>query len=84
MDGYQNWLSTLLINIFASSNVAKYVGTGFETVEDHVVCLVDVKVSPEPVYAYTAKGNEIFFIRVGNSTRVVSGSELVLYIKGHF
>ena len=84
LDGYQNWLSTLLMTAMGHSNVAKHVGIRFEAVEDHVVCLVDVSPSTSPVYADTMKGKEVFYVRVGNSTRIFTGSEMVDYISGHF
>jgi predicted HTH transcriptional regulator len=49
-----------------------------------VVCLIDVKKSSSPVYADTIKGKETFYIRVGNTTRILTGAEMVKYAKDHF
>ena len=84
LDAYQNWLSTLLSNTIGQSSVAKNVGIRFETLEEQVVCLVDVLQSPTPVYADTVKGKEVFYVRVGNSTRILEGSQMVSYIDQHF
>lgn len=56
LDGYINWLSTLLINALGSAFVAKLVSIRPELVEDQVVCLVDVLPAARPVYADTVKG----------------------------
>jgi hypothetical protein len=82
LDGYQNWLSTLLMNSIGQAPVAKHTSIRFETVGDHVVCLIDVTPSSAPVYADTVKGKEVFYVRVGNTTRILSGAEMVDYI-GH-
>ena len=49
-----------------------------------VVCLVDVKASAQPVYAKTTKGNECFYVRAGNTTRMLGGPALVSYIREHW
>ena len=84
LDGYQNWLSTLFMNGMGQAVVAKGVNIRFETVEDCVVCLVDVNKSSSPVYADTIKGKETFYIRVGNKTRILTGAEMVKYTKERF
>lgn len=84
LDGYQNWLSTLLLNTIGQTAVAKGVNIRFETVEDSVVCLIDVRKSSSPVYADTIKGRETFYVRVGNTTRILAGAELVKYTSEHF
>ena len=63
------------------ANVAKHIHIRFEPIGDNVVCLVDVTKSTPAVYADTIKGREIFYVRVGNSTRILSGSEMVRYIE---
>ena len=84
LDGYQNWLSTLFMNAIGQAVVAKSVKIRFETVEDRVVCLVDVLKATSPVYADTIKGKETFYIRVGNTTRILNGAEMVKYTNEHF
>ena len=84
IDGYQNWLSTLLMSSIGDAAVAKYVNIRFESSEDNLVCLIDVLASPAPVYADTVKGKDVFYVRVGNTTRALTGQEMVLYVKAHF
>ena len=64
--------------------VAKNVSIRFETESDKVVCLVDVKKALKPSYAVSTKGKGIFYIRVGNTTRTLSGNELVEYVNQHY
>jgi hypothetical protein len=84
IDGYQNWLSTLLMTSIGQAPVASLVSIRFEAVGDHVVCLIDVLPSSSPVYADTIKGKDTFYVRVGNTTRILSGSEMVEYTKRRF
>ena len=84
LDSYHNWLSTLFMNTVGEANVAQFVKIRFETADDKVVCLVDVEKVNKAVFADTIKGKEVFYIRVGNTTRVLSGSEMINYIEGHF
>jgi len=84
LDSYHNWLSTLFMNTVGEANVAQFVKIRFETADDKVVCLVDVEKANKAVFADTIKGKEVFYIRVGNTTRILSGSEMINYIEGHF
>jgi hypothetical protein len=49
-----------------------------------VVCLVDVEPSSKPVYAKTTKGDQCFYVRISNTTRMLEGPELVTYVDQHF
>ena len=84
LDSYHNWLSTLLMNTIGEASMAQYVKIRFETADDKVVCLVDVKKSNKPSFAKTIKGTEVFYVRVGNTTRILSGSEMLSYSESHF
>ena len=79
-----NWLSTILMNTIGEACVAQNVNIRFETAEDKVVCLIDVEKSNAAVFANTTKGKEVFYVRVGNSTRILFGSEMISYIENHF
>lgn len=63
---------------------AKLIQIRFETVGGEVACLVDVKPSSSAVYAKTTKGDNVFYVRVGNTTRILEGPELVEYVAGHW
>jgi len=80
LDGYQNWLVSLLIDTIGAGVVGAHVGIRLETVGSEVVCLVDVTPAPAPVYAKTTKGKNCFYGRVGNSTRMLEGPDIQSYI----
>lgn len=84
LDGYQNWLTTLFMHSVGEASTATLTGIRFETVGGEVACLVDVKPSGSPVYTKTTKGDEVFYVRVGNTTRQLQGSEMVDYVSGHW
>jgi len=84
LDGYQNWLISLFINTLGAAATANHVTVRFETVGHEVACLVDVQQSATPIYASTTKGNDVFYVRMGNTTRQLAGPEMVDYISGHW
>ena len=84
LDGYQTWLTTLLVNNIGAGVVGAHVRLRIEPVGSKVVCLVDVEPSPSPVYAKTTKGSNCFFVRMNNSTRMLEGPHIVTYISGHW
>lgn len=84
LDGYQNWLSGLLLGAIGGGAVAAHVGFRLEPVGSAVVVLVDVRPSPTPVYAKTTKGDQCFYVRVNNTTRQFDGPEIPSYIDGHW
>ena len=82
-DQYQNWLATLLETALGGA-AAMLARSRFEDVGEQTVCLVDVAPSSVPVYAKTSKSPDVFFVRNNNSTRALSGPELVTYIQGRW
>lgn len=84
LDGYQNWLTTLLVNNIGGGAVGAHVGLRLEPVGSEVVCLVDVAPSPVPVYAKTTKGEACFYVRINNTTRMLEGPDIPAYIDGHW
>lgn len=84
LDAYQNWLTSLLISSIGAGAVGAHVGIRMEAIQGQVVCLVDVRPSPSPVYASTIKGDSCFYVRVANTTRQLTGPDLVNYINGHW
>jgi len=53
--------------------VGAQVSLRIESAGSEVVCLVDVKPSGKPVYAKTTKGDKCFYMRAGNTTRMLEG-----------
>ena len=84
LDGYQNWLTSLLVNNIGGGVVGAHVRLRFEPVSSEVVCLVDVERAPAPTYAKTTKGDGCFYVRVNNTTRMLEGPHIPDYINGHW
>ena len=78
LDGYANWLSTLFITSLGAP-AATLVGIRFEEVQGSTVCLVDVRASSKPSFASTEKGSDLFFVRVNNTTRMLTGGDVLAY-----
>jgi hypothetical protein len=83
IDGYTNWLSTLLVTSLGAP-AALNTRIRIETEADKMVCLVDVYPSIKPVYASTHKGTGLFFARLNNTTRLLTIAEAVDYITSHW
>lgn len=66
---------TLLINTIGGGVVGGLVKSRIEAAGSEVVRLVDVKASSKPVYAKTTMGDKCFYVRSGNSTRMLGGLE---------
>jgi hypothetical protein len=84
LDGYQNWLSSLLVNNIGGGVVGAHVKLRIESVGAEVVCLIDVHPSPTPIHARTTKGESCFYVRINNTTRMLEGPHLLSYIDGHW
>lgn len=84
IDGYQNWLTTLLVNNVGAGVVGARVSLRIEPAGSEVVCLVDVAPSAEPVYAKTTKGTNCFYVRMNNTTRLLEGPQILTYIKSRW
>lgn len=53
-------------------------------VREKVIVLIECKKSSGPVFLRNLQNDEEFYIRTGNSTTQINGSELVDYIEKHF
>jgi predicted HTH transcriptional regulator len=83
-DGYENWLTTLLSNRIGEAPVASHVKIQFDSSHGEVVCLVSVEPSDSEVFAESSKGEGTFYVRMGNTTRVLHGYEMTKYIRNRF
>jgi hypothetical protein len=77
----KNWLTALLIDKFGGEFVCALVSKRIEAAGSEVVCLVDVKPASKPVYAKNTKGEKCFYVRSGNTTRMLDEAEIVDYVK---
>ncbi|MDQ4145725.1 MAG: protease Lon-related BREX system protein BrxL [Actinomycetota bacterium] len=82
-DGYENHLTTLLENGIGAAATAN-VGTRFEEVDGKNVCRVAVKPSSSPVWTKVKGQEDVFYVRLGNSTRPLGPREAYEYISQHF
>lgn len=81
-------LTNLLANHFGHADRASRMKVSFPRHVDVEVCRVDIERGRQPTFVSTADRNgvlaERFFVRTGNSTQELSGSESVRYIREHF
>jgi predicted HTH transcriptional regulator len=77
-DQFLNLLNSLIVDCIGSE-YSMSVNIVIESVEDKQVCKVDVKHSLIPAYFQGEKGKE-FYIRFGNTTRLLNTEEAVKYI----
>ncbi len=79
VDRYINALTNMLISALGAAAVAN-VRIKVEELKGEPVCIVRVLPSPEPVYAKPSKGDQVFYVRMNNTTRILEGKDLVSYV----
>ncbi|MDA8283375.1 MAG: hypothetical protein M0Z42_08805 [Actinomycetota bacterium] len=77
-DGFVNWLTTHLITALGYTPVTR-TRARIIVHAGHEICRVDVAASPSPVWARTSKDEQIFFVRMNNSTRALPDAEIETY-----
>jgi len=77
-DGFVNWLTTHLINALGHTPVTR-TRARIVVHAGHEICRVDVAASPTPVLAKTSKDDDVFFVRMNNSTRALPEAEVDVY-----
>ncbi len=82
-DGLVNWLTTHLIGAMRHTAVSR-TRARVESVDGVEVCRVDVARSSEPVLARISTKEEIFYVRMNNSTRVLPEIEVEEYVRAHW
>lgn len=82
MDGdrYVNALTTAVERSLGSL-ASTQASVQLQDVDGAQVCLIHTRASREPIYAKVSKGDQVFFVRVNNSTRVLEGPDLVSYVQ---
>lgn len=79
IDGFERVLIQVIEN-YLERGLMQYIEIKFEKREEKTICIVKVKPSPRPVYLKSKKGKE-FYIRVGNTTRLLDIEQAINYIK---
>jgi len=77
-DGFVNWLTTHLINALGHTPVTR-TRARITIHEGHEICRIDVAGSPSPVRARTSKAEDVFYVRMNNSTRALPDDEASAY-----
>lgn len=83
-DGYQLWLHDLLVTTLGAAT-ATQVRIDFPRVRSVEICRVRVPAATKPVFLRAPKQpTTTFVVRTGNSTRELTGQELLAYALGHW
>lgn len=77
-DGFVSWLTTRLITALGHPPVTR-VRARIARHQEEEICRVDVAASPTPVRARTSKADQVFFVRMNNSTRALPEEEVAAY-----
>ncbi|GIU92729.1 MAG: hypothetical protein KatS3mg011_1635 [Acidimicrobiia bacterium] len=83
-DRYVNWLTSVVSSSLDPSAAAAQVAISIRRFEDVPVAVIEVRRGVEPVFAKVSKSDKAFFVRMNNSTRELSGPDLVSYLKLRF
>lgn len=78
-DGYENWLTTLLLDQFGKES-SSFLRISFHSTGGVEVCQISIKPSPKPAYVKDLNAENLF-VRTGNSTRQLTTREAVEYCK---
>lgn len=82
LDGFHNALTTMLERSLGKVHAVSAEVT-FEDFDERTVCRIDCPPAPDPVYVHW-KDNQLFFVRMGNSTRSFAIAEAIEYIRRRF
>lgn len=82
-DGFVNWLTTHLVNAITKPAVMR-TRARIDQLSGQSVCRVDVAASSSPVFARMSGGDDVFWVRMNNSTRVLDELESEVYIRDHW
>ena len=82
-DGLVNWLTTHLIHALGHTPVSR-TRARITVHEGAEICRLDVARSSGPVRAKTSKAEDMFFVRMNNSTRVLPDDEVDAYVADHW
>jgi CheY-like chemotaxis protein len=77
-DGFESLLTDLFLGSLDKA-LSPLLRIDFPVVEGTEICRVFVRPSPKPAFARDKNGKDYFFVRTGNSSRELSGREILEY-----
>jgi type I restriction enzyme R subunit len=77
-DGFVNWLTTHLSNALGQVPTTRVRARIVEQ-DGNEICRVDVAPTRQPVFAKTSKSDEVFFVRMNNSSRAMAAEDVAAY-----
>jgi hypothetical protein len=78
-DSFETYLTGRVLE-GCGSDCAPLMRIVFHTVDEHEICQITVTPSPKPVFVKDERG-EHFYVRTGNSTRLLTTREAIEYYK---
>jgi len=69
-----------LITGYVGPEYAGLIKTRFDAIDDKQIFVIEVEKAPEPAFVKGPKGKE-FYVRLGNTTRLLDAQETVLFIE---
>ena len=82
IDGIQQLLINL-ISEYLGAEYSQYINITFEKVDDKSVCIVNIDKAPQSVFV-REKDTKLFYIRSGNTTKLLNSEETYNYIQLHW
>jgi type I restriction enzyme R subunit len=82
-DGFVNWLTTHLAGALGHTAVMR-TRARIASRDGREICRLDVASSARPVWAKTSKQDQVFFVRMNNSTRALPDDQIDLYLADHW
>lgn len=82
VDGFQQLLMSL-ISEYLGVEYSQYINITFENVENKNVCIINIDKAPQPVFV-KEKDTKLFYIRSGNTTKLLNSEEAYNYIQLHW
>jgi len=86
IDGFQQLLINL-ISEYLGAEYSQYIDITFEKVDDKSVCIVNIDKAPQSVFVpvfVREKDTKLFYIRSGNTTKLLNSEEAYNYIQLHW
>ena len=83
IDGFQQAVISL-ISDYLGTEFTKYAHINFEEKEEKMVCMIQVERAPQPVFSKSNDRTKEFYIRAGNTTRLLDSREAHEYIQMHW